>query len=204
MQSGEALIARMRDSGVLHSPAVIEAFEKIDRMFFVPKRFAGEIYGDYPLPIGADQTISQPSTVAFMLELLQAEPGDRVLDIGSGSGWTTALLGHIVGRDGAVLGLERQPALVETGRRNIEKFGFGHVRIEPADEALGKPAERFDAILVSASAPQIPRQLFAQLKPGGVLVIPVRNSIYRFTRLSETEIRQEEYPGFVFVPLVYK
>jgi len=200
----EALIQGMIGYGALRSPRIIDAFRTIDRKYFVPDHFADEIYGDYPLPIGEQQTISQPTTVAFMLELLGAKEGDRVLDIGSGSGWTTALLAHIVGERGEVIGLERQKALVEKGRRNIELFHFGHVRIEQADDTLGMAGEQFDAILVSASAPEIPEQLFAQLKPGGTLVIPVLNSIYRFTKLSETEIKQEEYPGFVFVPLIYK
>ena len=202
--NNERLIEGMQMSGVLRSPRIVEAFRKIDRRFFVPEGFEEAIYVDAPLPIGEGQTISQPSTVAFMLELLDAQEGDRVLDIGSGSGWTAALLGAIVGENGEVIGLERQEALVVKGRKNIAPFGFRHVSIEQAGDALGRPGETFDRILVSASAPEIPQQLFAQLKPGGVLVIPVQNAIYRFTKLSETEIRQEEFPGFVFVPLIYE
>jgi len=200
----ETLIRGMRGRGVLRTPRIVEAFRAVDRKQFVPDYFTDEIYGDYPLPIGDGQTISQPTTVAFMLELLEAEAGERVLDIGSGSGWTTALLGYLVGDKGEVIGLERQKALVEQGRRNIAPFGYKRVRIEEAGSALGLPGERFDAVLVSASAPQIPQQLFAQLNPGGRLVIPVQHSIYRFTKLSEKEVRQEEYPGFVFVPLIYE
>lgn len=201
--ANEALIATMMTRGVLHTPRVAEAFRRVDRGAFVPEAAAEEAYGDYPLSIAEEQTISQPSTVAFMLELLGAEAGDRVLDIGSGSGWTTALLGYIVGPEGTVTGVERQKALVAVGRKNIAPFHFGHVRIEPAGDRLGRPGEAFDAILVSASAQQIPQQLFAQLKPGGRLVIPVRNSILRFTRVADAQLRQEEYPGFVFVPLIY-
>jgi len=200
----QTLIRGMESMGVLRTPALKQAFLAIDRKYFVPDYFSDEIYGDFPLPIGDDQTISQPTTVAFMLELLGAKEGDRVLDIGSGSGWTTALLGHIVGEGGEVIGLERQKSLVEKGRANIAPFRFKHVRIEQAGEALGMPGETFDAILVSASAPQIPEQLFAQLKPRGTLVIPVQNSVYRFQKLSDTEVSQEEYPGFIFVPLVYR
>lgn len=200
----ELLIRGMMEYGALRTPKIIEAFRVIDRKYFVPDWFADEIYGDYPLPIGENQTISQPTTVAFMLELLGAEEGDRVLDIGSGSGWTTALLGHIVGENGEVIGLERQKVLVGQGRRNIRHFGFAHVRIEEAGEKLGMPGEKFDAILVSASAPEIPEQLIEQLKTGGRLVIPVQNSVYRFVKESETEVRREEYPGFIFVPLIYQ
>lgn len=200
----ETLIRSMKRTGILKTPRIAEAFRAIDRKYFVPDYFSREVYEDYPLPIGEDQTISQPSTVAFMLELLGAEEGARVLDIGSGSGWTTALLGYLVGERGEVTGLERRQALVEQGRRNIAPFGFAHVRIEAAGNALGRPGERFDAILVSASAPEVPQQLFAQLNPGGRLVIPVQNSIFRFTRISDSQLTQEEYPGFVFVPLVYE
>jgi protein-L-isoaspartate(D-aspartate) O-methyltransferase len=200
----ELLIRGMMEYGVLRTKKIIEAFRVIDRKYFVPDWYADEIYGDYPLPIGENQTISQPTTVAFMLELLGAEEGDRVLDIGSGSGWTTALLGHIVGEKGEVIGLERQKALVVQGRKNIRHFDFIHVRIEEAGEKLGMPDEQFDAILVSASAPEIPEQLLKQLKRGGRLVIPVQDTIYRFVKETETEIRREEYPGFIFVPLIYQ
>jgi len=198
----EGMIAVMRANGSLRTPRIVEAFRAIDRKHFVPDYFADEIYGDYPLPIGEGQTISQPTTVAIMLELLGAEAGDRVLDIGSGSGWTTALLGHIVGERGEVIGLERQRALVEAGRKNIAPFGYAHVRIEEAGAALGRPGEQFDAILVSASAPRVPEQLLSQLKNGGTLVIPVQNSIFRFVKASDGRIHQEEYPGFIFVPLI--
>ncbi len=197
------LIETMRQKGVLRTPRIAEAFAAVDRRFFVPPGFEAQMYEDHPLPIGEGQTISQPSTVAFMLELLQPEAGDRILDIGSGSGWTTALLGYLAGEKGSVEGLERQPALVETGRRNLAPLGLPNVRIDPAGAVLGRPGETYDKILVSASAPQLPVQLFDQLRPGGVLVIPVEHTIYRFEKQDDGTIRREAYPGFVFVPLVY-
>jgi len=198
------LINAMMTSGVLKTPRIIDAFQIIDRKYFVPEAFSEHIYIDRPLPIGKDQTISQPSTVAFMLELLLPEEGAKVLDIGSGSGWTAALLCAIVGEKGSVLGLERVDDLVERGQNNLKQFDFKQCRIKKADEKLGLPGETFDNILVSASADEIPRELFAQLKIGGILVIPVRNSIFRFKKISETEIETEEYQGFVFVPLIYE
>ena len=203
-KSNRELIDSMITSSVLKRPRIIEAFEKIDRKYFVPEEFSEHIYIDRPLPIGKNQTISQPSTVAFMLELLSPEEGDSVLDIGSGSGWTTSLLCSIVGEGGSVLGLERVDDLVEQGANNIEKFDFRQCRIRKADAKLGVPGETFDRILVSAGAEEIPEELFAQLKVGGVLVIPVRNSIYRFEKLSDSQVRTEEYHGFVFVPLIYE
>ena len=106
------LIAHLRDRDALRTPVLIRCFERIDRRDFVTDEEKGAAYGDYPLPIGFGQTISQPYTVAFMLELLGAEEGNRVLDIGSGSGWTTALLACVVGRQGSVIGLERIDELV--------------------------------------------------------------------------------------------
>ena len=191
-------------NNALRTPEIIEAFEKVDRKYFVPESFEEYIYIDAPLPIGNDQTISQPSTVAFMLELLEPHEGGRILDIGSGSGWTTALLCSIVGKRGSVQGLERVESLVESGQRNLAKFDFGpHCGIQKAGESLSRPGETFDKILVSASSSEIPEELFAQLKPGGVPVIPVRNSIFRFRKLPDGRIAKEEYPGFRFVPLIY-
>ncbi len=197
------LVDEMIFSNVLKSPHIIDAFKAVDRKYFVPEALREETYIDYALPIGNGQTISQPSTVAFMLEKLAPQKGDRVLDIGSGSGWTTALLCHIVGEEGSVTGIERVSALVEQGEENLSQFDFDHGCIKKAGEKLGIPGEEFDRILVSAAADEIPEELFSQLKVGGILVIPVENSIYKFKKLSEEEIKTEEYYGFVFVPLIY-
>ncbi len=205
MENKQELIDSMILRGMLGSPHIIDAFREIDRKYFVPESFEEHIYVDAPLPIGNNQTISQPSTVAFMLEKLEPGEGDKVLDIGSGSGWTTALLCHIVGEKGSVTGLERMDALVEQGEENLSKFHFGsHCRIQRAGEKLGLPGEQFDRILVSASADEIPEELFLQLKVGGILVIPVRNSIFKFKKISEDNIEREEFYGFVFVPLIYE
>ncbi len=199
----ENLIENMKVSGALKSSKIIDAFKAIDRKFFVPEYLKEHIYIDKPLPIGKDQTISQPTTVAFMLELLSPKKGDEILDIGSGSGWTTALLCQIVTKSGSVLGLERVDELVKIGQKNLSQFDFGtHCSIKKAGKELGMHGVLFDKILVSASAEDIPKVLFEQLKVGGTLVIPVRNSIFRFTKVSQTRITQEEFPGFVFVPLI--
>jgi len=203
MNSMQELIDSMIIAGTLHTPVIIDAFYKIDRKYFVPEAFSEFTYIDRPLPIGKDQTISQPSTVAFMLEHLSAQEGDKVLDIGSGSGWTTSLLCSIVGEEGSVSGVERVDDLLEQGRENLEQFSFGkQCHIQKAGEKLGIPGQTFDRILVSASAQEIPDELFGQLKTGGVLVIPVQNSIFKFKKLSNGDIRKEEFPGFVFVPLI--
>ena len=197
------LVDEMIFSNVLKSPRIIDAFKAVDRKYFVPESLREETYIDYALPIGNGQTISQPSTVAFMLEKLAPQKGDRVLDIGSGSGWTTALLCHIVGEEGSVTGVERVGALVELGEENLSQFDFDHGCIKKAGEKLGVPGEEFDRILVSAAADQIPEELFSQLKVGGILVIPIENSIYKFKKVSEEKIEQEAFYGFIFVPLIY-
>ncbi len=204
MKTMDRLVDDMISSGMLKSPLLIDAFRTIDRKYFVPDEYAEEAYADMPLPIGDYQTISQPSTVAFMLERLDTKEGNKVLDIGSGSGWTTALLCYIVGDKGSVIGLERVESLVEQGSNNLSKFRFAtDCHIERAGENLGLPDEQFDRILVSASADEIPEGLFAQLKIGGILVIPIGESIFKFTKISETEVEKEEFYGFVFVPLIY-
>ena len=197
------LVDAMIASTVLRSPDIIDAFRVVDRKYFVPDAWRDETYIDNALPIGHSQTISQPSTVAFMLEKLSPQKGDRVLDSGSGSGWTTALLCHIVGAEGSVTGVERVSDLVEQGQQNLSKFDFDHGSIKQASQKLGMPGEKFDRILVSAAADEIPGELFSQLTIGGILVIPIENSIYKFTKVSDAEITTEEFYGFIFVPLIY-
>ncbi len=203
MNSLNELIESMIFSGVLKSPKIIDAFKIIDRKYFIPKEHLDKTYIDAPLPIGKDQTISQPSTVAFMLELLNPNVGDKVLDIGSGSGWTTALLCQIVGDSGSVIGVERVDELVKKGSYNLSKFKFlKNCKIQKADQQLGITGETFDKILVSASADKVPNELFKQLKTGGTLVIPIKNSIFKFIKTTNDEIKVQEFPGFVFVPLI--
>jgi len=199
----EELIKNIIKNGVLHSPEIIEAFRSVDRIDFVPKEHRARTYEDYPLPIGYDQTISQPSTVAFMLELLATRRGDKVLDIGSGSGWTTALLGRITGPSGKVFGVERIPALTELGQNNIKKYNTcSTISIEQSGEKLGLPQKApFDRILVSAAADSLPRTVLEQLKEGGILIIPIGNAIHKITKHTNGKIDDEQYDGFAFVPL---
>ncbi len=198
----DELVNNIVRNGTLHTENIINAFRAVDRADFVPEESRSLAHENQPIHIGYDQTISQPETVAFMLELLAPQEGEKILDIGSGSGWTTALLSHIVGENGSVLGLERVDELVEFGRRNIEKYNIKNAKIEKAGMALGRPKEApYDKILVSAAARSYPEELLSQVKEGGIIVIPVRDAIWRVARVEHQPVI-EKFEGFVFVPLI--
>jgi protein-L-isoaspartate(D-aspartate) O-methyltransferase len=203
--SNQQMIALLKQAGVLRRPALEAAFRIIDRKNFVPAENQTHAYRDKPLSIGYSQTISQPFTVAFMLELLTPQSGQKILDIGSGSGWSTALLAQLVGTSGHVYGTELIPELVTLGQQNIAKYSSLTAKITSASETLGLPAEApFDRILVSAAAKTLPYTLVRQLKIDGVLVLPIGDSIFCVRRQSKTQISTEQYAGFSFVPLITK
>jgi len=199
------LVDKLIERGYLKTPEIISAFKKIKREDFVREEYKDLAEIDEPLPIGYGQTISQPSTVAFMFELLQPKKGDKILDIGSGSGWTAALLAEIVGEKGKVYSVEIIPELKEFGERNVAKYNFvkkGIVKFICSDGSQGLPSESpFDKILVSASATKIPSALKTQLKNNGRMVIPVGNSIFLVIR-KNNKCEEKEFEGFSFVPLV--
>jgi len=202
--NNEQLVCHLKSRKRLRTPAIISAFEKVDRADFVLQKYREQAHIDYPLPISQGQTISQPTTVALMLEFLQPQKGDKILDIGSGSGWTTALLAKIAGLEGEVWGVERIPELVELGQNNLKEYNFPNAKILQAGEGIGLPEKApFEKILVSASAKKFPNELIDQLKIGGRIVIPVGISIWGVDKISETEIKKEEhYYKFIFVPLI--
>lgn len=181
-----------------------DAFIAIDRKDFAPEDYVDEAYEDYPLPLGnTRQTISQPTTVAFMLELLDPKEGDKILDVGSGSGWTTALLAHIVGEKGRVIGIEILPELVKLGNKNLNKYNFKNAKILKAGKDIGFPKEApYDKILVSAAAEDLPKNLMKQLKFGGTIVIPVYDNLWRVKKISDTDIEIKKFERFEFVPLI--
>ncbi len=182
------------------------AFLKIRRDDFLPEEVKDLAQEDKPLPIGSGQTNSQPSVVAFMLNKLDLKEGQKVLDIGFGSGWTTALLAELVGKEGRVVAIERIPELYEFGKKNIDKYDFltkGRVEIICGDGFKGLPKKApFDRILVSASLKDdIPDSWIEQLGDGSVLLVPIQDSIYKYTK-KEGRISRTKFFGFSFVPLI--
>ncbi|GAB3817455.1 fibrillarin-like rRNA methylase [Tessaracoccus terricola] len=182
---------------------IAAAFAAAPRPSFLPEHLRADWRLDQPLPLVQGQTNSQPSTVFAMLELLDVEPGMKVLDVGSGSGWTTALLAELVGPQGRVIGVERVPALVEHGRAALGSGDWPQAEIRAAEQGrLGVPAEApFDRILVSAMAGALPASLVEQLADGGVMVVPVDGRMTRVTRRGPGS-EATEHGFYVFVPLV--
>ncbi len=203
-----ALIDNLIQEGWLKSPKIIEAFQKIKRVDFLPAEIKNLAELNEALSIGYGQTISQPLVVAFMIELLEPKPGEKILDVGSGSGWTTALLAEIAGSKGKVIAIDIIPELVEFGKKNVEKYNFikkGIVEFIWADGSEGYQKEApYDKILASASAQILPQAWREQLKIGGRIVTPIGSSIWLIRKKSEKEFEEIEYPGFVFVPLISK
>jgi protein-L-isoaspartate(D-aspartate) O-methyltransferase len=184
--------------------SVTEALQAVRRRDFLLKEVKERAELDAPLPIGYGQTNSQPYTVQVMLEWLEVDEGQKVLDIGSGSGWTSALLSYLVGDEGRVYAVEVVPELLEFGRDNCDKLGIENITFFQADKMiLGLPEHGpYDRILVSASAENMPEELFDQLASPGKMVVPVAETIYEISKDDSGVITKLAHPGFVFVPLI--
>lgn len=201
------LVKKLTDEGYLKTPKIIEAFLAVHRRDFLLPELKADFEENIPLPINYGQTNSQPLTVAFMLELLQAKEGDKVLDVGSGSAWTTALLAYLVGERGRVYALERIPQLVTFGENNLKKYQFKNIELFCGDGSMGlSEFAPFDCIQVSAAAEnKVPSALREQLKIGGRLVIPVGRDTQEMVLLvkkDEDQFEEQRFAGFQFVPLI--
>ena len=202
MINQQQLVEYLINSKVLKDHLIVDAFYKVDRGDFIAIQYKDEAYLDHALPIGYGQTISQPTVVAFMLELLAPSPGEKILDIGAGSGWTTALIAECIGLKGQVYGVELIPELVAFAQQNLKKYGFTNAKILQAEAGvIGlSSVAPFDKILVSAAAESLPQGLLAQFTKR--LVIPIKDSIWVIDKGRDGMIKQDEYIGFSFVPLI--
>ncbi len=187
----------------ISSTRVLEAMLQVPRHLFVPPEYAYRAYEDGPLPIGHRQTISQPYMVGLMTQLLDPQPADRVLEIGVGSGYQTAILALLAAE---VIGIERIPALAREAKRRLQSLGYTNVTIHVGDGTLGyPPAAPFNGILVAAAAPVIPAPLLDQLADGGRLVIPVGdsdNQMLEYARRRGGSIHIQRMMAVRFVPLI--
>jgi protein-L-isoaspartate(D-aspartate) O-methyltransferase len=214
--AGEARVTDLRDAreGMVRShiaarglrdPAVLEAMRTVPREAFLPPELAEFAYEDHPLPIAEGQTISQPYIVALMTAALELKPSDRVLEIGTGSGYAAAILGRIARE---VYTIERHAALADMAAARLRELGFHNVHVLHGDGTLGwQEHAPYDAIVVTAGGPGIPKPLLAQLAPGGRLVIPVGEekalqTLVRVTRAADGSLRQEDLGDVRFVPLI--
>lgn len=192
-------------TGVMDPWELDAAFAAVERADFLPTGSRGQAGTDAPVPIGQGQTNSQPRIVKTMLELLDARQGHRVLDVGAGSGWTTALLARLVGPTGQVIGIELEPELAAWGAANLGHYEMPWASEQVADPGvLGAPGRApYDRILVSAAARAIPPELVEQLERDGVMVLPVDSMLTRVTRVGVTadDVEVSTHGGCRFVPL---
>lgn len=206
----ENLINLLVNDGYLKTSEIIEAFKAIDRADFVSEENKTRAYVNEPLSIGFEQTISQPLTVAFILELLRPRSGEKILEIGAGSGWQTALLAHIVGKEssGKVFAIERIAELKDMAEKNISKCDFvkkGNFEIILGDGSKGYKNEApFDRIIAAAASGEIPVAWKRQLKINGRIVAPIENSIAVIDKIAKNKYVRKDYFGFSFVPLITK
>jgi protein-L-isoaspartate(D-aspartate) O-methyltransferase len=201
----ESMVERqLRRRGIIE-PDILEAFRAVPREAFIGETHAHLAYGDHPLPIEANQTISQPYIVALMIQAAALRPGATVLEVGSGSGYAAAVISRIAARE---IGIERQPTLVASAREHLARLGYDNVEVVEGDGTTGWPsAAPYDAIIVSASGSHVPQALVEQLIPGGRLVMPLGppdsvQQLIRVTKGYDGSVQQSDLGAVRFVPLI--
>ena len=201
----EAMVERQLRRRGITEPEILDAFRAVPRELFVGDEHAHLAYGDHPLPIEANQTISQPYIVALMIQAACIRPGDIVLEVGAGSGYAAAVVSRIADK---VIAIERQHELVEIARGRLRRLGYDNVAIVEGDGTRGWRDEApYDAILAAASGSHVPRPLIEQLAPNGRIVMPVGNpggvqELIKVTKQEDGILRQENLCGVRFVPLI--
>jgi protein-L-isoaspartate(D-aspartate) O-methyltransferase len=201
----ETMVRRQIERRGIADRRLLDAFRTIPREEFVPEAVRPFAYEDGPLPIEADQTISQPYIVALMIEAAEIAPGDKVLEIGAGSGYAAAVMGRVAAE---VIAVERHRELAELARLRMARLGYDNVRIVEGDGTGGLPDEApFEAILCAASGSHVPRALLDQLSIGGILVMPIGEpnavqSLVKVIRRGEEDFDEEDLGPVRFVPLI--
>lgn len=201
------MVERQLRARGIRDTRVLEAMRAVPRHRFVPDALAEFAYSDTPLPIGEEQTISQPAVVARMIEAAEIKPGDRVLDVGTGSGYAAAVLAQLAAHVDSV---ERHRSLADRARAVLAEQGYDNVDVYHADGTLGLPERApFDAIIAAAGGPRVPQSWLDQLAPGGRIVMPIgrgreHQRLIKLTRKSETWFDEEHLGDVVFVPLIGK
>lgn len=204
-QSRQLMVSHQLERHGIKDQRTLDAMRRVPRHEFVPPEVRLYAYDDTALPIGEEQTISQPFMVAMMTEALELRGGEKVLEIGTGSGYAAAVLAEIAGE---VITVERIKPLADRARKDLERMGYGRVTVICDDGTKGWEKEApFDGIVVTAGGPKVPESLKQQLKVGGKLVIPVGSAprfqnLIRVTRTSENEFTEENLGGVLFVPLI--
>lgn len=201
----ETMVERQLRRRGITEVEILDAFRTVPREAFVGQGYAHLAYGDHPLPIEAQQTISQPYIVALMIQAAGIKPGDKVLEVGSGSGYAAAVISRIAAR---VIGVERQHALVEIARERLTRLGYDNVTIVEGDGTRGWPDEApFDAILAAASGSHVPQPLVDQLAEGGCIVMPLGEpgwvqELVKVTKGPDGKLVRDKLGGVRFVPLI--
>ena len=201
----EHMVERQIAARGIRDPRLLDALRQVPRELFVSADFGIQAYGDHPLPIEAGQTISQPYIVALMIEAAGIGEGDRVLEVGAGSGYAAAVIGRIAAH---VIAIERKPELVAVARERLQRLGYANVAIVEGDGTRGWPDEApYDAILVAAAGSHVPPPLIDQLAPGGRLVMPVggrgwTQQLVKLTKHADGRIERESLGEVRFVPLI--
>ena len=199
----QQLVAELRSKGI-KDEKILDAFRDIPRHYFLDKTFADWAYKDVAFPIDADQTISQPYTVAVQTTLLDVKKGDKILEIGTGSGFQACVLYYIGAK---VYTIERQKRLFDKTEKFLHEIGYGNVRTLYGDGYEGAPRfAPFDKILLTAAADEIPKKLIAQLKPGGIMVVPLGGGdvqqMLRITKKEDGTLVKENFGDYRFVPFL--
>ncbi len=202
------LINNLILKGYLQSDLVTDAFSEIQRIEFIPEDFHNSADADIPFPIGFGQCIPQPQIVATMLELLDVERGNHILEIGSGSGWVTALLAFMVGKDGKVTSIETSEELLRLAQENVDKYQF--IKRKTVEFFLKREDEYFpkqgpyDRVVVNIPMRELSDELKNQLREGGIMVVPLYNDLWRLKKQEDGSFRKDVYSGFSFMPLATK